>query len=56
MTVSHLRFGKTPIQSPYLIDSADFVACHNASYVTRYDVLEGIKDGGVFLLNSPVDR
>ena len=53
VTISHLRFGKTPIQSPYLIDSADFVACHNASYVTRYDVLEGIKDGGVFLLNSP---
>ena len=53
LTISHLRFGKTPIQSPYLIDTADFVACHNASYVTRYDVLEGIKDGGVFLLNSP---
>ena len=53
LTISHLRFGKTPIQSPYLIDSADFVACHNASYVTRYDVLEGLKDGGVFLLNSP---
>ena len=53
LTISHLRFGKTPIQSPYLIDSADFVACHNASYVTRYDVLEGIKDSGVFLLNSP---
>ena len=53
LTISHLRFGKTPIQSPYLIDSADFVACHNASYVTRYDVLEVIKDGGVFLLNSP---
>ena len=53
LTISHLRFGKTPIQSPYLIDSADFVACHNASYVTRYDVVEGIKDGGVFLLNSP---
>ena len=53
LTISHLRFGKTPIQSPYLIDSADFVACHNASYVTRYDVLEGLKEGGVFLLNSP---
>ena len=51
-TVSHLRFGKTPIQSPYLIDQAEFIACHNPSYVTRYDVLEGIKDGGVFLLNS----
>ena len=52
-TVSHLRFGKKPIQSPYLIDAADFVACHNPSYVTRYAVAEGIKDGGVFLLNSP---
>ena len=51
-TVSHLRFGKSPIQSPYLIDQADFIACHNPSYVTRYDILEGIKDGGVFLLNS----
>ncbi len=52
-TVSHLRFGKTPIRSTYLIDVADFIACHNPSYVTRYDVLEGIKEGGVFLLNSP---
>ena len=51
-TVSHLRFGDTPIQSTYLIDIADFVACHNASYVTRYDVLDGLKDGGIFLLNS----
>jgi len=53
LTVSHLRFGKTPIQSPYLIDAADFIACHNSSYVTKYDMLEGIKEGGVFLLNSP---
>ena len=52
-TVSHLRFGKTPIQSPYCIDAADFVACHNSSYVTRYEVAEGIKEGGTFLLNSP---
>ena len=51
-TVSHLRFGKKPIQSPYLIDAADFIACHNPSYVTRYDVVEGIKEGGTFLLNS----
>ena len=51
-TISHLRFGKTPIQSPYLIDSADFLACHNQSYVTRYNVLDSIKEGGVFLLNS----
>ena len=53
LTISHLRFGRVPIQSPYLIDSADFIACHNASYVTRYDVLEGLKDNGIFLLNSP---
>ncbi len=53
LTVSHLRFGKKPIQSPYLIDMADFVACHNPSYVTRYNVAEGIREGGVFLLNSP---
>lgn len=52
LTVSHLRFGKSPIQSSYLIDHADFVACHNPSYVTRYDVAEGIKEGGVLLLNS----
>jgi len=51
-TVSHLRFGKKEIKSTYLIDSADFVACHNQSYVTRYDVLKGIKQGGIFLLNS----
>ena len=52
ITVSHLRFGPTEIQSTYQIDQADFVACHNPSFVTRYDVLEGIKEGGVFLLNS----
>ncbi|MEG1559939.1 MAG: pyruvate:ferredoxin (flavodoxin) oxidoreductase [Clostridia bacterium] len=51
-TVSHLRFGKNPIQSPYLIDNAEFIACHNPSYVTRYDMVDGLKDGGVFLLNS----
>ncbi len=53
ITISHLRFGDKPIKSPYLIDQADFIACHNPSYVTRYDVLEGIKEGGIFLLNSP---
>ncbi|MDO4571980.1 MAG: pyruvate:ferredoxin (flavodoxin) oxidoreductase, partial [Clostridia bacterium] len=53
LTVSHLRFGKRPIQSPYLIDHADFIACHNPSYVTRYAVADGAKEGGVFLLNSP---
>ena len=53
ITVSHLRFGKTPIQSSYLIDSADFIACHNPSYITRYDMLSDAKEGGKFLLNSP---
>jgi pyruvate-ferredoxin/flavodoxin oxidoreductase len=53
ITVSHLRFGPRPIQSPYQIEQPDFVACHNPSYVTRYDLLEGIKEGGIFLLNSP---
>ncbi len=53
VTISHLRFGPNPIKAPYLIDQPDFVACHNASYVTRYDLLDGIKPGGVFLLNSP---
>ncbi len=52
ITVSHLRFGKAPIQSTYLIDAADFVACHNQSYVTRYDMVSSLKEGGVFLLNS----
>lgn len=52
ITISHLRFGPTPIKSPYLIEQADFIACHNPSYVSRYDILDGIKEGGVFLLNS----
>ena len=52
ITISHLRFGKSPIKSSYLIDQADLIACHNPSYMTRYDVLEGIKQGGTFLLNS----
>ncbi|MGM9570699.1 MAG: 2-oxoacid:acceptor oxidoreductase family protein, partial [bacterium] len=52
ITISHLRFGKSPIKSSYLIDHADLIACHNPSYMSRYDVLEGIKDEGIFLLNS----
>lgn len=52
ITVSHLRFGKTPIKSPYLINKADFIACHNQSYVYKYNVLEGLKKGGKFLLNT----
>ena len=53
ITVSHLRFGKTPIQSEYLIDAADFIACHNPSYIIRYDMVSDLKDGGSFLLNAP---
>ncbi len=52
ITISHLRFGQTPIQSTYLIDAADYIACHKDKYVDIYDVLEGIKDGGTFVLNS----
>jgi len=52
ITVSHLRFGQKPIQSTYLVDAADYVACHKPSYVSTYEILEGIKDGGTFVLNS----
>ena len=52
VTVSHLRFGHTPIMAPYLIDAADFVAVHNQSYVHKYDVTAGLKKGGTFLLNT----
>ncbi len=55
LTQSHLRFGKHPIRAPYLIQKADFVACHNPSYVTKYDMVGNLKDGGVFLLNCPWD-
>jgi pyruvate-ferredoxin/flavodoxin oxidoreductase len=50
-TVSHLRFGKKPIKSPYLINNADFVSCSNQSYVNTLDMLSGLKKGGTFLLN-----
>lgn len=52
-TISHLRFGKSPIRSTYLINRADFVACHNFSFLEKYDMLGPIKEGGIFLLNSP---
>ena len=52
ITTSHLRFGKKPIKSTYLIDKADFVACHNQSYVYKYDMIGDIKPGGTFLLNT----
>ncbi len=52
VTVSHLRFSSNPIQSTYQVHDADFIACHKASYAKIYDILEGIKEGGTFLLNS----
>jgi pyruvate-ferredoxin/flavodoxin oxidoreductase len=52
VTISHLRFGKNPIKSTYLINKADFIACHNQAYVGKYDVLAGLKKGGTFLLNT----
>ena len=54
-TVSHLRFGKKPIRRPYLITSADFVACHKFTYMETYHMLETAKTGASFLLNSPYD-
>ncbi len=52
-TVSHLRFGQKPIKSPYLVYSADYIACHNSSFVNQYNLLKGIKKGGTFVLNCP---
>ncbi len=55
-TCSHLRFGATPIHAPYLVSTPDFVACHVPSYLYKYDVLKGIKEGGSLLLNSLWDE
>lgn len=55
-TVSHLRFGKSPIKSSYLIQSADFVGCHQFNLLEKFDVLEKVKEGGTFLLNSPYGK
>ena len=52
ITVSHLRFGKSPIKSTYLVSDSDFVACHKQEYVNQYDVIAGLKKGGSFLLNT----
>lgn len=52
ITKSHLRFGKTPIRSSYYVKAADFVACHNPSYMDKYDIVSDIKKNGIFLLNS----
>ncbi|OKY52709.1 pyruvate:ferredoxin (flavodoxin) oxidoreductase [Megasphaera cerevisiae] len=51
VTISHLRFGSSPIKMPYLIHTADFIACHRQSYVHQFELLQGIKPGGIFLLN-----
>ncbi|WP_242131291.1 pyruvate:ferredoxin (flavodoxin) oxidoreductase [Aestuariivivens marinum] len=55
-TVSHLRFGPEPIYSTYLIHKADFVACHQFNFIEKYDILDHVKKGGTFLLNSPYDK
>lgn len=55
-TCSHLRFGDSPIKAPYLVGTPDFVACHVPSYLSKYDVLEGIKENGTLLLNSLWDE
>ena len=52
-TISHLRFGKNPIKSPYLVYNADYIACHNKSFLYNLDVLKGLKKGGTFVLNCP---
>ena len=56
VTVSHLRFGKSPIKSTYLISHADFISCSKQSYINLYDLLDGLKDGGTFLLNCIWDE
>lgn len=55
VTISHLRFGEKPIKSTYLISKADFVACHNPSYMNKYDIVQDVKPGGTFLLNCSWD-
>lgn len=50
--MSHLRFGKKPIMSPYLINKANFISCSQQSYVDKYDLLAGLKPNGTFLLNT----
>ena len=56
ITISHLRFGKSPIQSQYFLNTVDFVALHKPSYIGRLDILEGIREGGTFLINSSWKR
>ena len=56
VTMSHLRFGDTPIRSTYLLDESDYIACHNQSYVHKYDLLKGLRKGGTFVLNTIWDQ
>ncbi|OGK04650.1 MAG: pyruvate:ferredoxin (flavodoxin) oxidoreductase [Candidatus Raymondbacteria bacterium RIFOXYD12_FULL_49_13] len=56
VTVSHLRFGKKPIRSPYLVSQADFIACHNFTFLEKYDMLKNAVANGIFLLNSPYSK
>ena len=56
MTTSHLRFGPNPIHSTYLIEKADFVACHQSVFMEKFDILQHAKKGAIFLLNSPFDK
>jgi len=56
MTISHLRFGPEPIHSTYLIDKADFVACHQSVFMEKFDILQHAKQGATFILNSPFDK
>jgi pyruvate-ferredoxin/flavodoxin oxidoreductase len=56
ITVSHLRFGKDPIRSPYLVSKATFIACHNFSFVEKYNMLDNLTEGGTFLLETPFDK
>ncbi len=55
-TISHLRFGPKPISSTYLIDTADFIACHQFNFIKKYDVAADLRQGGTFLLNSPYSK
>ena len=52
-TISHLRFGPSPLRSPYLVYHADYIACHNKSFIYNFDILKGLKEGGTFVLNCP---
>ena len=53
MTVSHIRFGKKPVKAPFLVDKAHFVGCHQYSFIDKYEMLDKVEEGGIFLLNSP---